>query len=299
MREFKDTMSLNAVIMQLFNGLISGSFYVLLSIGLTIIFGMMGVVNFAQGALYMLGAYAAYSWVYLIGGSFWLALILAPIIVGVIGALLESTLLRRLYDLEPFYNLLLTFGIMLALQDAIRIFFGPIEQRFDIPDSLSGAVNLGFMYYPKYRLFTIAMTALCVIAVWIFIGKTKLGAIIRAGTEDSEMVDALGIDIRKVFTATFGLGAALAGVGGVLASPIQNIKPWMGMDFLVPIFVVVVVGGMGSIGGSIIGGLIVGEVITLGVLIWPPVANTLIYVMMATVLLIRPRGLFGRAEFMD
>jgi len=292
-------MSFNAIVMQLFNGLISGSFYVLLSIGLTIIFGMMGVVNFAQGALYMLGAYAAYSWVYLIGGNFWLGLLLAPLIVGLIGSLLEKTLLQRLYKVEPFYNLLLTFGIMLALQDTIRIFFGPIEKKFDIPDALSGAVNLGFMYYPKYRLFIIAMTSLFVLAVWIFIGKTKLGAIIRAGTEDSEMVDAMGIDVRKIFTITFGIGAALAGVAGVLASPIQNIKPWMGMDFLVPIFVVVVVGGMGSIGGSILGGLIVGEVITLGVMLWPPVANTLIYVIMAAVLLIRPRGLFGRAEFLD
>ncbi|MEM2982994.1 MAG: branched-chain amino acid ABC transporter permease [Candidatus Bathyarchaeia archaeon] len=292
-------MSFNAIIIQLFNGLISGSFYVLLSIGLTIIFGMMGVVNFAQGALYMLGAYAAYSWVYLIGGGFWLALIIAPLTVGIIGAFLERTLLQRLYKVEPLYNLLLTFGIMLALQDTIRIFFGPIEKKFDIPDALGGAVNLGFMYYPKYRLFIIGMTALFVFAMWMLIGKTKLGAIIRAGTEDSEMVDAIGIDVRKIFTVTFGIGAALAGVAGVLASPIQNIKPWMGMDFLVPIFVVVVVGGMGSIGGSILGGLIVGEVITLGVMLWPPIAHTLIYVIMAIILLVRPRGLFGRAEFHD
>lgn len=292
-------MEINVILMQLFNGLVLGSLYVLLSLGLTIIFGMLGVVNFAQGALYMLGAYAAYSLVYLLGASLWVALIMGPIIVGLIGLALENILIRRLYQVERFYNLLLTFGLMLAIQDLIRIFYGAIEKRFDIPEFFAGGMDLGFMYYPKYRLFIILVAAITTVAVWLFIERTKLGSIIRAGTEDHEMVDALGIDIQKVFTLVFGFGAAIAGLGGVLAAPIQDIKPWMGMDFLVPIFVVVVVGGMGSIKGSVLGALIIGEVITIGVLIWPPMAHTLIYVMMASVMLLRPRGLFGRVGFID
>jgi len=271
----------------------------LLSIGLTIIFGMLGIVNFAHGAIYMLGAYAAYTVVDLLSGNFLIAILVVPVVIGLIGAFLETTLLRRLYNVEPFYNLLLTFGLMLAIQDAVRIGYGPEGEPFNIPGALLGAVNLGITYYPKYRLFIFIITALCSMGLILFLERTKLGSIIRAGTENSDMVDALGIDIGKIFTLVFGIGAALAGLAGVLAAPIQNVEPAMGMNFLVETFVVVVVGGMGSIIGSIIAGLIIGETLTIGVLIWPPMATTLIYIFMAVILLIRPRGLFGRAEFHD
>jgi len=284
---------------QLLNGLIVGSLYILLSIGLTIIFGMLGIVNFAHGALYMLGAYAAYTVVGILSGNFLIAILVVPLAIGLIGAFLETTLLRCLYRVEPFYNLLLTFGLMLVIQDAVRIGYGPEGEPFNIPSALLGAVNIGITYYPKYRLFIFAMTVLCSIGVILFLEKTKLGAIIRAGTEDSDMVDALGIDIGKIFTLVFGIGAGLAGLAGVLAAPVQNVEPAMGMNFLVDTFVVVVVGGMGSIIGSILAGLIIGESLTIGVLIWPPMATTLIYILMAVILLIRPRGLLGRAEFLD
>ena len=292
-------MTTQFLFMQLFNGLIMGSIYVLLSLGLTIIFGTLGVVNFAHGALYMLGAYAAYTAVTLLGLPFFLAMLVCPIIVGAIGIILEKTLISKLYDLPHFYNLLLTFGIMFAVQDGVKIIFGPEGEPFNIPQALSGAVNLGFMYYPKYRLFIIVLTAALSLWVWLFIARTKLGAIIRAGTDNSETVSALGINISKTFTLVFGLGAALSGLAGVLSAPLQNVQPLMGMDILVETFVVVIIGGMGSIGGSILAGLIIGELVTLGIIFWPPMANVLIYAFMALILIIRPRGFFGRAEFFE
>jgi branched-chain amino acid transport system permease protein len=284
---------------QLFNGLMLGSFYVLLSLGLSIIFGMLGVVNFAHGALYMLGAYAAYSVCYLISSNFWVALIVAPLAVGVIGMIMERTLIRRLYSAPHFYNLLLTFGLMLFIEEGIRAIFSPVGKPFDTPAALVGSVDLGFIMFPKYRIFIIVVTAVCSLGIWLFLTKTKIGAVIRAGTDDSEMVSALGIDISKVFTLVFGIGAALAGLSGVLAAPVQNVTPEMGNSILTETFVVVIIGGMGSILGSILGGLIIGELITLGVVFWPPVANTLVFVFMAVILLVRPRGFFGRAKFFE
>lgn len=292
-------MDFNFLCIQLFNGLIMGSIYVLLSLGLTVIFGTLGVVNFAHGALYMLGAYGAYSAVTLLGLPFFVALFLCPLMVGIIGIFLEKTLIRRLYNLPHFYNLLLTFGIMFIIQDGIKIIYGPEGVPFNIPRVFSGAVNLGFMYYPKYRLFMILFTAALALGVWLFISRTKLGAIIRAGTDDSEMVASLGIDISRTFTLVFGMGAALSGLAGVLSAPIQNVQPLMGMDILVETFVVVIIGGMGSIGGSVLAGLIIGELVTLGIVFWPPMATVLIYAFMAFILIIRPRGLFGRADFFE
>jgi branched-chain amino acid transport system permease protein len=292
-------MDINFLFIQLFNGLILGSIYVLLSLGLTVIFGTLGVVNFAHGALYMLGAYGAYSLVTLLGMPFLFAILFCPVLVGVVGILLEKTLIRRLYDLPHFYNLLLTFGIMFIIQDGIKIIYGPEGVPFNIPRALSGPVNLGFMYYPKYRLFIILLTAALALGLWLFISRTKLGAIIRAGTDDSEMVASLGIDISRTFTLVFGMGAALSGLAGVLAAPIQNVQPLMGMDILVETFVVVIIGGMGSIGGSVLAGLIIGELVTLGIIFWAPMANVLIYAFMAFILIIRPRGFFGRADFFE
>lgn len=292
-------MDIEFICAQLFNGLMLGSFYILLSLGLTIIFGMLGVVNFAHGAIYMLGAYAAYTVCQVFAQSFWLALILSPIIVGIIGMGIEATLIRRLYAFAHFYNLLLTFGIMLFIEEVISIIYTPIGKPFSTPQAFVGSLDLGFIIFPKYRMFIIVVTLICSIGIWLFLAKTRLGAIIRAGTDDSEMVSALGIDISKIFTLVFGMGAALAGLAGVLAAPVQNIFPYMGASILVETFVVVIVGGMGSITGSILGGLIIGELITLGVIFWPPVANTLIFIFMATVLLLRPRGFFGRAKFFE
>jgi len=292
-------MDFHFIFIQLFNGLILGSIYVLLSLGLTVIFGTLGVVNFAHGALYMLGAYAAYSIVTLLHINFFLAILICPVIVGVIGILLERSLISKLYKLPHFYNLLLTFGLMFFIQDAIKITYGPEGEPFNIPQILGGAVNLGFMIYPKYRLFIILITAFLALGVWLFIEKTKLGAIIRAGTDDSEMADALGINISRTYTLVFGMGAGLSGLAGVLSAPIQNVQPLMGMDILVETFVVVIIGGMGSIGGSVLAGLIIGELVTLGIIFWPPMATTLMYVFMAFILVIRPRGFFGRAQFFE
>jgi branched-chain amino acid transport system permease protein len=292
-------MDYHFILIQLFNGLILGSIYVLLALGLTVIFGTLGVVNFAHGALYMMGAYAAYSVVTLLNLHFIVAILICPIIVGIIGILLEKFLISKLYKLPHFYNLLLTFGIMFFIQDAIKIIYGPEGEPFNIPKFLDGAVNLGFVVYPKYRLFIILITGFLALGVWLFIEKTKLGAIIRAGTDDSETADALGINISRTFTLVFGMGAGLAGLAGVIAAPTQDVQPIMGMNFLTESFVVVIVGGMGSIGGSILAGLIIGELVTLGIIFWAPMSTTLIYIFMAIVLIVRPRGLMGRAAFFE
>ena len=292
-------MDAHFLFMQLFNGLILGSIYVLLSLGLTVIFGTLGVVNFAHGALYMLGAYGAYTFVVLLKIPFFIAMLVCPIFVGIVGILLEKPFISRLYKLPHFYNLLLTFGIMYVIQDGIKIIYGPEGVPFNIPSMLRGAVDLGFMIYPKYRLFIILVTGVLAFGVWLFIEKTKLGAIIRAGTDDSEMADSLGINISTTFTLVFGMGAALSGLAGVLAAPIQDVQPMMGMDILVETFVVVIIGGMGSIGGSILAGLLIGELITLGIIFYPPASTISIYIFMAVILLTRPRGFLGRAEFFE
>jgi branched-chain amino acid transport system permease protein len=260
----------------------------------------MALVNLqSQGRRMISWSGFLFSTVTLLGLPFFLAMLVCPIVVGGIGIILEKTLISKLYDLPHFYNLLLTFGIMFAIQDGVKSIYGPEGEPFNIPQVLSGAVNLGFMYYPKYRLFIIVLTAALALGVWLFIAKTKLGAIIRAGTDNSETVSALGINISKTFTLVFGLGAALSGLAGVLSAPIQNVQPLMGMDILVETFVVVIIGGMGSIGGSILAGLIIGELVTLGIIFWPPMAKILIYAFMAFILIIRPRGFFGRAAFFE
>lgn len=292
-------MTAQFVLMHLFNGLILGSIYVLLSLGLSIIFGMLGIINFAHGAFYMLGAYCAYTLTTHLFLNSWSALVATPIILGLIGAACEFFLFRRLYKLPSLYIMLFTFGLMLVIQDVVRMIFGGVGVPYGTPESLLGAANLGFMYYPKYRLFIIVVSAVCSFAVWLFLSKTKIGAIIRAGTDNSLMVDALGINIGRIVSLSFALGIGLAGLAGVLAAPMQTVTPVMGTDFLIDCFVVVVIGGMGSIAGSIVAGLMVGEIIALGVMIWPPISHSLIYIFMAAFLLLRPRGLFGREAFHD
>jgi branched-chain amino acid transport system permease protein len=292
-------MDIQYLFAQLFNGLVLGSIYIILSIGLTIIFGMLGVVNFAHGALYMLGAYGAYTFIEVYSCNFWTTLLFAPIIVGLIGMVIESTLLRRLYDIPAFYSLLLTFGLMIVLQEVIAVIYDPLSKPFSTPKDLGGSIDLAFILFPKFRLFVLGTTAFLVLGVWLFLEKTKIGTVIRAGTDDSQMVDALGIDISKIFTLVFGMGAWLAGLSGVLTAPIHNIFPYMGMNILIDTLIVVIIGGMGSIIGSILGGIIVGELLAMGAVFWPSLSYILVIVFMAIILLLRPRGFFGREKFFE
>ncbi|TMJ16523.1 MAG: branched-chain amino acid ABC transporter permease [Bacillati bacterium ANGP1] len=284
------------VLVQVFNGLISGAFYALLSLGLAVIFGMLRVVNFMHGALYMLGAFGAYLLGTQLGVSFWWALIISPLAVAAVGFLLERALLRRLYDLNILYNLLLTFGLTLVIQDAMRLRFGVQGVPYSIPSQLRGAVLIGFMFFPTYRLFVLAFSVLVCLSVWWLIERTRVGMIIRASTEDPVLTRALGVDVDRWIPLVFAFGVALAGLAGVLAAPMRNISPLMGADLIITTFAIVVIGGMGSILGSVVTGFVVGVLSALGAVYYPPAANTLVFVLMAVVLLLRPSGLFGSPE---
>ncbi len=279
------------IISQILNGITLGVIYILLALGLSIIFGMLGIVNFAHGAFYAVAAYLAFSFTVHLG-NFWMALLTIPIIMGLFGIVVELFILRRMYDKEVIYQFLLTFGIASVGQEVITIFWNPIAKS--LPSQLPGVINLGFMFFPKYRLFLVALTSVIVIFVWLFIERTKYGSIIRAGTENSPMVSCLGINISNVFTWVFGFGICLAGLAGVLSAPIRSLKPYMGWEILVTTFVVVVIGGMGSLSGALIGGLIIGLAQSLTSLVWPIGTNIVMFFLMAAILLLRPRGLLGR-----
>ncbi|MBV8172610.1 MAG: branched-chain amino acid ABC transporter permease [Candidatus Eremiobacteraeota bacterium] len=282
--------------LQIFNGLVSGAYFALLSLGLAIIFGMMRIVNFAHGAMYMLGAFGAYLAAKYLGLPFWWALVLAPVAVGLLGALFERTLIRRLMPLDPLYNLLLTFGLALVIEDFMKLFFGTQGTPYAMPAGLSGVIDLGITVYPIYRLAVIAISTLVCLAVWFAIEKTPLGAKIRAATENPQLTEAFGIDVSRLTTFVFAFGVGLAGLAGVLAAPTTNVTPVMGSDIIITTFAVVVIGGMGSIKGSIFTGFIVGIIAALGAVLYPPIANTLIFLLMAAVLIVRPTGLFGAPE---
>ena len=297
-------MNLDAILAQTMLGLSQGVFYAMLSLGLAIIFGLLNVINFAHGALYMLGAFVA-----LIGYSylgpwlgqpdwhmgFWTALVVAPLLVGGLGMLIERFLLRRLYDFDHIYGLLLTFGIALILQGLFANYFNISGTPYPgQPESLSGIVNLGFMYFPKYRLFAILLSIVVCFATWFLIERTSLGAVLRAGVENPKLVEAFGINVPRMVTLTFGFGVALAALAGVLAAPIYSVSPLMGADLIITVFAVVVIGGMGSIFGAIVTGLMLGLVQGLTQALYPPAANTVIFFIMVVVLLIRPAGLFGK-----
>ncbi|HEX9246167.1 MAG TPA: branched-chain amino acid ABC transporter permease [bacterium] len=284
------------VLVQVFNGLISGAFYALLSLGLAIIFGMLRVVNFMHGALYMLGAFGAYLLGVQLGVSFWWALIVSPLAVAAVGFLLERALLRRLYDLNVLYNLLLTFGLTLVIQDAMRLRFGVQGVPYSIPAQLRGAVLIGFMFFPTYRLFVLGFSVLVCLGVWWLIERTRVGMIIRASTENPVLTRALGVDVDRWIPLVFAFGVALAGLAGVLAAPMRNVSPLMGADLIITTFAIVVIGGMGSILGSVVTGFFVGVLSALGAVYYPPAANTLVFIVMAIVLLLRPSGLFGSPE---
>ena len=285
---------LSTLLAQVFTGLVLGMVYVLLAIGLSLIFGLMTVLNFAHGALFMLGAYFG---VFLLTytKSFWIALIVAPLMVGALGLLMERFLIRRLYGRSPDDPLLLTFGLSLILVEGVKLIWGKIGLTLDPPRALAGTVNLGFMSFPAYRIFLIGVTVAVLIGLYFFLGRTNIGLIIRAGSRDPLMVRALGIDLGRVWLVVFGIGTALAGLAGILAGPMRGAYAEMGVTMMIESFVVIVVGGMGSLFGAVVAGLLIGQVVGLTTLFVPKAAEIMVFVVMAVVLLVRPSGLFGEA----
>ena len=279
---------------QLLIGLINGSFYALLSLGLAIIFGLLNVVNFAHGALYMLGAFVAWFLLEKAGIGYWPALILAPLAVGMLGAAIERTLLRRLTGLDPLYGLLLTYGIALILQGVFLNYFGSSGMPYEMPARLQGGQALPFMFLPNYRMWVIGVSLVLCVGTWAITEGTRLGSWLRAATENASLVSAFGINVPRMITITYGLGVGLAALAGVLAAPIYRVGPLMGADLIIVVFAVVVIGGMGSILGSIITGFVLGILEGLTKVFYPEASNTVIFVVMAVVLLVRPAGLFGK-----
>jgi branched-chain amino acid transport system permease protein len=281
---------------QLMVGLINGAFYAMLSLGLALIFGMLNIINFAHGALYMMGAFAAYLLLEHAGIGYWPALIVAPLIVGAFGMVIERLALKQLYKLDHLYGLLLTFGLALILEGLFREQYGSSGLPYAPPPELTGVFNLGFMYLPVYRGWVIVASVAVCLATWLLIEKTRLGAYLRAATENPELVQAFGINVPAMITLTYGLGVALAAFAGVLAAPIYSVNPLMGSNLIIIVFAVVVIGGMGSILGSVITGFMLGLLEGLTKVFYPEASNTVIFVVMAIVLLIKPQGLFGRAN---
>ena len=279
---------------QLLLGLVNGSFYAMLSLGLAVIFGLLGIVNFAHGALYMIGAYVAWVGLEKFGMNYWVALIVAPLVVGALGALIERTLLKQLYKIDPIYGLLLTFGLALIAEGVFRDQFGVSGQQYSVPDLLQGATNLGFMILPNYRAWVVVASLTVCLGTWFLIEKTSLGATLRAGTENPALVQAFGINVPRLVTLTYAGGAALAALAGVLAAPIIQITPLMGSNLIIVVFAVVVIGGMGSILGSIITGVLLGLVEGLTKVFYPEASSIVVFVIMAIVLVLRPAGLFGK-----
>eukprot|EP01037_Dinobryon_pediforme_P013484 gene13484-13599_t len=285
-------MSAQLIVMQLFSGVALGAIYIMLALGLSIVFGMLGVVNFAHGSFFMVGAYAG---VFFLGltGSFTAALLLAPIAVGLFGLVVERFLIRPLYKRPPDDPLLLTFGLSYVLVEAVRIFFGSDGVPFATPKALRGVANIGIGFFPNYRLFVIAVVAAILLALWYGLEKTKFGLIVRAGARDPEIMQVLGVDIQRLWLIVFGLGIGLAALGGVLAAPMRTVNPEMGTYVLSEAFVVTVIGGMGSLLGSVVAGLLVGIIVSMTSLFAPEMASIAMFGFMALVLLVRPQGLFG------
>ena len=287
-------ISTQALFGQLLLGLINGSFYALLCLGLAVIFGLLNIINFAHGALYMMGAFVAY----LIGAHFgldyWAALIVAPLIVGVFGMVVERTMLKRLAGLDHLYGLLLTFGLALIIQGVFLNQYGSSGMPYQIPKQLVGGQNLGFMFLPNYRAWVVVFSLFVCLATWFVIERTKLGSYLRAATENPALVRAFGINVPRMITLTYGFGVALAALAGVLSAPINQVRPMMGADLIIVVFAVVVIGGMGSIMGSIVTGFALGLIEGLTKVFYPEASNTVVFVIMAIVLLVKPAGLFGR-----
>ena len=285
---------LQAFLGQLMLGLVNGAFYAMLSLGLAVIFGLLDIVNFAHGAFYMVGAFAA--WIMLDSWhvNYWFALVLAPLVVGILGVVIERLLLKRLYGLDPLYGLLLTFGLALILEGVFRKKYGVSGQSYDVPELLAGATNLGFMVLPNYRAWVVVASVAVCLGTWFLIERTRLGAYLRAGTENARLVQVFGVNVPLMVSLTFGFGAALAGLAGVLAAPIIQVTPLMGSNLIIVVFAVVVIGGMGSILGSVLTGLGLGVIEGFTRVFYPEGSNIVVFVIMAIVLVIRPAGLFGK-----
>ena len=279
---------------QLLVGVINGAFYALLSLGLAVIFGLLNIINFSHGAQYMAGAFCTWMLLTYLGIGYWGALVVAPIVVGVFGMLVERLLLRRIYKLDHVYGLLLTFGVALLLEGAFQAIFGVNGLPYAIPDALVGRVNLGFMSLPYYRAWVIVASAVVCIVVWLAIERTQLGSYLRAANENPRLVQAFGVRVPRMMTLTYGFGAGLAALGGVMAAPIYQVSPHMGSGMIIVVFAVVVIGGMGSIGGAVASGFLLGLTEGLAKVYYPQISSTVIFVIMAVVLLVRPSGLFGR-----
>ncbi len=288
-------ISTQALFAQLLVGLINGSFYALLSLGLAVIFGMLNIINFAHGALYMMGAFCAYFLLNVLDINYWLALILVPLLIGALGAALERTMLQRLAGLDHLYGLLLTFGLALIIQGLFQNYFGSSGLPYAIPQQLTGGQNLGFMFLPNYRAWVVVFSLTVCLATWYAIEKTKLGAYLRAATENPALVRAFGVNVPRMITLTYGFGVGLAALAGVLSAPINQVRPLMGEDLIIVVFAVVVIGGMGSIMGSIVTGFALGILEGLTKYFYPEASNTVVFVIMALVLMVKPNGLFGRA----
>jgi branched-chain amino acid transport system permease protein len=278
---------------QLLIGLINGSFYALLSLGLAVIFGLLNIINFTHGAQYMMGAFVAWFLLNKAGVGYWWALLIAPIAVGIFGAIIERTMLKQLYKLDHLYGLLLTFGLALIIQGLFRNEYGSSGLPYSIPSQLQGGQNLGFMFLPNYRAWVIVFSLAVCLSTWFVIEKTKLGSYLRAATENPELVRAFGINVPRMITLTYGFGVGLAALAGVMAAPIYSVNPLMGADLIIVVFAVVVIGGMGSIMGSIVTGFGLGVIEGLTKVFYPEASNTVIFIVMALVLMVRPAGLFG------
>ncbi|GBU15500.1 branched-chain amino acid ABC transporter permease [Polaromonas sp.] len=285
---------LQAFMGQLLLGLVNGAFYALLSLGLAVIFGLLGIVNFAHGALYMLGAFAAWIMLDKFGINYWYALFLAPLAVGALGMVIERLFLKHLYKLDPLYGLLLTFGLALIAEGLFRELYGVSGQNYNVPELLSGATNLGFMVLPNYRAWVVLVSLAVCLGTWYVIERTRLGAYLRAGTENAQLVQAFGINVPLMVMCTYGAGAALAALAGVLAAPIIQVNPLMGSNLIIVVFAVVVIGGMGSILGSVVSGLGLGLIEGMTRVFYPEASNIVVFVIMVIVLMIRPNGLFGK-----
>lgn len=279
---------------QLLLGLVNGSFYAMLSLGLAVIFGLLGIVNFAHGALYMVGAYVAWVAMDKFGINYWMSLILAPLLVGALGVVIERTMLKHLYKIDPIYGLLLTFGLALILEGVFRDQFGVSGQSYPVPELLRGATDLGFMILPNYRGFIVFASLLVCLGTWFLIERTRLGAYLRASTENPALVQAFGINVPVMVMLTYGFGAGLAAMAGVLAAPVIQVTPLMGSNLIIIVFAVVVIGGMGSILGSILTGLALGLIEGLTKVFYAEASSIVVFVIMAIVLMIRPAGLFGK-----
>jgi branched-chain amino acid transport system permease protein len=289
-------LPLSAVLSQLLLGLVNGSFYAVLSLGLAVIFGLLNVVNFAHGAMFMMGAVFTWMAVTFFGVGYWPMLIIGPLLVALVGVLIEKFLLKHLYHLDHLYGLLLTFGLTLILEGVFRSFFGVSGMSYSVPDSLTGSVDVGFMFLPIYRAWVVLISLIVCFGTWYVIEKTKLGAYLRAGTENPKLIQAFGINFPLMVTLTYAFGVALAAFSGVLASPIIQISPLMGSNLIITIFAIVVIGGMGSIMGSILTGLGLGLIEALTKVLYPEASSTVVFLVMAFVLLVRPAGLFGREK---